>query len=202
MSAATRQKEGDVQPQNPTLIAICGIKGSGKSEVAGRLEGQLSAQRIRFAGPLKDMLRVLGLTDHEIEGHLKEEPCEKLCGRTPRHAMITLGTEWGRDLIGPSIWSRAWERRAAWALAGGANVLTEDLRFPNEYDAVRRLGGLVLRVLRPGVVAGEHESEAHALSFPADIQCYNDGNLDDLDYWITHILPGEIARATAAGSAA
>ena len=190
-----------MQLQKPILIAICGFKGSGKSKVASRLEGQLQAQRIRFAGPLKDMLRVLGLTEQEIEGHLKEQPCEKLCGRTPRHAMITLGTEWGRDMIGPTIWSHAWERRAAWALAGGANVITEDLRFPNEYDAIRRLGGLVLRVVRPGAIGGEHESEAHAMSFSADIQCYNDGNLEDLDYWITHILPGEITRALAARSA-
>ena len=197
MNAAPRQKVGNVNTAKPTLIGICGLKGSGKSEVASRLSDQLQARRIRFAGPLKDMLRALGLTEHEIEGHLKEEPCEKLCGKTPREAMVSLGTEWGRDLVGANLWSRSWERKAAWVLADGISVVAEDLRFPNEYDAIRRLGGLVLRVTRPGVVAGSHESEAHALRLPADIYCHNDGNLDDLEHWVNQVLPNRIALAEA-----
>ena len=43
------------------------------------------------------MLYQLGLGEAHIEGALKEVPCELLGGKTPRYAMQTLGTEWGRD---------------------------------------------------------------------------------------------------------
>lgn len=184
--------------KEPVLIAICGFKGSGKSTVASRIRWQLNARRVRFAGPLKGMLAAFGLTEDEIEGGLKEAPCEKLCGKTPRHAMITLGTEWGREMIGPDIWTRAWERAAKSALDQGLDVITEDLRFPNEFEAVRRLGGLVLRVVRPGLAAGEHESEAHAMSFQADIECSNDGDIDDLNHWAKRVFPSDLEFAVAA----
>lgn len=189
-----------MKTEKPILIGICGLKGSGKSEVAKRLEIALSARRVRFASPLKDMLRVLGLSEDEIEGRLKEAPCDKLCGKTPRHAMLTLGTEWGREMIGPNLWMGAWQRNALSHLAAGSNVITEDLRFPNEYEALVEAGGIVLRVARPGIPAGAHESERHAASFAAHIEFWNDGSLDDLAQWVDVVLPGEIdfvrSRAT------
>ncbi len=183
--------------EKPILIGICGLKGSGKSTVAKRLEVALSARRVRFVSPMKDMLRALGLTEEEIEGSLKETSCDKLCGQTPRHAMITLGTEWGREMIGGDLWANAWQRSARAYLASGQNVITEDLRFPNERDALVGAGGIVLRVTRPGAALGEHESERHALKFAAHIECYNDGDLEDLAYWVDNVLPAELDRAVA-----
>lgn len=191
--------------QEPVLIGICGLKGSGKSEVASRLASSLSAHRVRFAGPLKDMLRTLGLTEREIEGDLKELPCDKLCGKTPRHAMLTLGTEWGRELIGPAIWADAWQWRVEAALGIGANVVTEDLRFPNEHAALIKSGGIVLRVERPGVSLDDsHESERHALTMQADIVFLNEGRLEDIDAWVEHVFPDllSIAIAQRTGSSA
>ena len=186
-----------MKTEKPIIIGICGLKGSGKSEVAKRLEIALSARRVRFASPLKDMLRVLGLSEDEIEGRLKEAPCDKLCGKTPRHAMLTLGTEWGREMIGPNFWMDAWQRNALSHLAAGSNVITEDLRFPNELDALINAGGIVLRVTRPGVKAGEHESEQHAKRFSAHVECYNDGTLDQLIEWVDMELPARIERFAA-----
>lgn len=194
-----------MEKQQPVLIGICGLKGSGKSEVASRLVASMSAHRVRFAGPLKDMLRALGLTEREIEGDLKEEPSDLLCGRTPRHAMVTLGTEWGRLMIGPELWADAWRGRIDVALAHGTNVVTEDLRFPNEHEALTRAGGIVLRVTRPGVEADlSHESERYALSMSADIEFFNSGRLEDIDTWVENVFPDllRIAVAQRSGGAA
>lgn len=52
--------------------------------------------RIRFADRLKKMLREgLGIPDEYIDGYKKNESCEWLCGRTARHAMVTLGYRMG-----------------------------------------------------------------------------------------------------------
>jgi hypothetical protein len=78
------------------LIALTGYAGSGKSTLADILACEHGFTVVKFAGPLKAMLRALGLDEREIEGDLKEQPCQLLAGHTPRRAMQTLGTEWGR----------------------------------------------------------------------------------------------------------
>ena len=100
------------------LIALTGLAGSGKTTAADYLVKAHGFACISFAGPIKSMLRTLGLTALEdieevFEGEGKEKPNRLLCGKSPRFAMQTLGTEWGRDLIGPDLWVNAWNRDGA-----------------------------------------------------------------------------------------
>lgn len=158
-----------------TVLAFTGLAGSGKSTAALHLVERYGFQRVRFAGPLKDMMRALGLTEAEIEGELKEKPCALLGGKTPRYAMQTIGTEWGRDLISQDLWIRAW-LAALDRVPAGLPVVVDDCRFPNEADAVLAAGGSIIRVVRPGAEAGAagHSSEAHEL--PADMVLHNEGS--------------------------
>ena len=148
-----------------TIIAFTGLAGAGKSTAAFHLVKSRGFERVRFAGPLKAMMAALGCTQAEIDGDRKELPCDLLGGKTPRHAMQTLGTEWGRDLIQPDLWIRAW-RHAVDALPAGVPVVVDDCRFPNEADAIKAAGGLLVRIERPGAgTASAHESEKHTLPF-------------------------------------
>ncbi len=155
------------------ILVLTGLAGCGKSTVAEYMAGLYGFERVRFASPLKNMLRVLGLNEAEIEGHLKEEPCDKLGGVTPRKAMLTLGTEWGREMIGKNIWTDAFKRMV---LGMSGNIVVEDCRFPNEVDICRSLGNaVVIRIERPGQTAASdptHESETHVL--PHDATVLND----------------------------
>lgn len=150
------------------IVGLTGPAGVGKSAVAAELVAH-GWRRIRFAGPLKAMLGVLlaaqGMPETEIarrlEGDLKEAPEPLLAGATPRWAMQSLGTEWGRSCLGAGLWVAAWERAAAAARAQGVPVVADDLRFPNEADAVGRLSGWVVELRRPGFGwSAVHESEA------------------------------------------
>ena len=149
----------DSQLVLPTVVGLCGAAGSGKTTAAAYLAERFGFERVRFAGPLKDMLRVLGLGDDEIEGGSKEKPSALLLGKTPRQAMQWLGTEWGRNLIGEDFWVNAWGTRAF----RFPSVVAEDVRFKNEADAIRRMGGIVVRIDCPwaGSASGAgHSSEA------------------------------------------
>ena len=53
--------------------------------------------------------------------------------------MQTLGTEWGRECIGPEVWVDVWKSNVQKWLDGGLNVVVDDMRFPNEWDAVKAL---------------------------------------------------------------
>jgi hypothetical protein len=159
------------------LIAFTGLAGSGKTTAAIRLVERHSYSRVRFAGPLKAMLRELGLTDAQIEGDQKEVPCDLLCGKTPRWAMQSIGTEWGRELIGPDIWINAW-RAEVDRLPPYQHVVAEDCRFPNEVEAIRAAGGVVARIERSGAgLAEAHISEQ--LELEACITLDNHGSKED-----------------------
>lgn len=124
-----------------SVIGLVGKAGSGKSEVAHHLVVNHGYVSTKFAEVLKNMLRTLGLTDEEIEGDLKHEPSLILLGATPRWAMQSLGTEWGRNCIDEDIWAYAWKRRVSDIIADGAyarrGVVVDDCRFLNEARFIR-----------------------------------------------------------------
>ena len=150
------------------IILLTGPAGSGKSAVARWMQTH-GYTVLRFADPLKEMLRAFGLGQNHTDGEWKEIPCDRLCGKTPRHAMQTLGTEWGRNLIGPDIWTRAWQRRVSTALG---NIVVDDCRFPNEVEAAREIGNTtVVRLNRVGAgIPGSHVSEQ---PLPCDFEVDN-----------------------------
>lgn len=145
----------------PNLIALCGPAQSGKSTCADELATYYGYTVVKFAGPLKDMLRSLGLNEQQIEGNQKEKQSDLLCGHSPRYAMQTLGTEWGRNLIGRDLWVNAWTARTSQIIRLGGRVVVDDCRFDNELKAVRELGGKAVKLWRPGVEAvNGHVSES------------------------------------------
>ncbi len=188
---------------HPTLppIGISGFAGSGKTTAANYLEREYGYTRLHIADPLRGMLwcllRDFGVPGLEIEAYLtgsrKEEviPC---LGVTSRQAQITLGTEWGRNLIDPDLWARLWERRAY----GVSAPMNDSVRFPNEETAIRNRGGFTILIVRPGcepaayrnrawkwlyqnfgVMRGVHASERVDRLNP-DYIVHNDGTLDEL----------------------
>ena len=177
----------------PPVIALTGLAGSGKSTASKYLVEKHGYQLVKFAGPLKDMLRAIGLNEVQIEGELKEEPCEWLQGATPRHAMQTLGTQWGRACIGPSFWIDLWVRRVNQIIAEGKRVVVDDCRFPNEADEVRKLGGVVWQLVGRGGIAGSHESEAGCGE--ADTEIRTTRGIDRLQQLLHNALLKNVAVA-------
>lgn len=166
------------------IIALSGAAGAGKSTGAAYLAQAYGFERIRFAGPLKAMLRAFlreagtpaPIIERMIEGDLKEQPAFVLGGQSPRYAMQHLGHNWGRQMMGDALWTSAWEAAATGALARGVpGVVCEDVRYENEAAVVRRLGGTVVRIMRPGdkLDVGSHASEQQPVV--PDVSVWNDG---------------------------
>ena len=162
----------------PRLLALTGEAGSGKSTATAYLVERHGYTLVKFAGPLKDMCRAVGMTEQEIEGGLKETQSDRLCGKTPRQFMQRLGTEFGRDCIGPAFWSNIWRGRTTAILAAGGRVIVDDCRFPNEAASIHELGGKIIRLTGRGGIQGAHQSEQGC--GVADAVVANDGCVMDL----------------------
>lgn len=172
---------GKYEPANdnlPPVVAFTGQAGSGKSTATRYLVEQHGYTLVKFAGPLKDMLRAVGLSEREIEGDLKEKPSYLLCGKTPRHAMQQLGTQFGRDIIGEDFWINLWRRRVEQVFSEAGRVVVDDCRFPNEASAIRRLGGDIYKLVGRGGIPGHHESERGCGD--EDLVIANDNSPDSL----------------------
>lgn len=186
------------------LIGFCGLAGSGKSTAAGRLIDRHRFVRHPFAGPIKLMIAALmnaeGATAAEVQESLygaeKAKPTRFLAGASPRAAMQTLGTEWGRELH-TDFWLNAWG--LSWP--HGADVVVDDVRFSNEAAQIRAMGGVVIRVERADVAALAGKAALHASErqvFTPDAVLVNNGDVAALcaavDAIVGHLAPSAAAR--------
>jgi hypothetical protein len=162
---------------------------SGKSTVAVRLADQVWVKTLKFAYPLKQMVATLleDVLDANaapvadfIDGPFKEAPIGELGGLTPRRLMQTLGTEWGRALD-VDFWVRVMEARLNHFPPAGPCAVVDDMRFPNEYDMLKRRGALMVKIVRGAEhYEGTHASEGALDSHAFDVTIHNDGTLEDL----------------------
>lgn len=172
------------------LIGLSGKAGSGKTAVTNYLTTMGFGTR-KFAGPLKSMLwDLLGSqgvepedTHRFLEGDLKEVPTDLLGGKSPRHAMQTLGTEWGRGQLHEDFWVEAALRNLDLDVLEdpARDLIFDDVRFPNEALAIRNRGGIVVNIIREDAPqVGLHLSEDALMDFAFNYVIYNDADLDTL----------------------
>lgn len=102
---------------------------------------------------------------------------------TPRRFMQLLGTEWGREMISPSLWTDIWRNDLAESAVehfGDILVVTEDCRFPNEAAAIRSEGGIVIGLTRDGAGSASGSGHSSETGIEPDFWIANDGSKDDL----------------------
>lgn len=167
------------------LVGITGVKRAGKDTAALPLK-QIGFQQLSFATLLKkwssEVLSGIGYSDDEVyefvHGSRKEEIIPHF-GKTTRELMQTLGTEWGRTFY-DNLWV---DLTLLPTLQGVQDYVISDVRFHNECDRIRELGGIVIRITRPGLETNEfslHESEVHIPKLRVTHDVVNDGDEKDL----------------------
>lgn len=175
----------------PPIIGLYSpVPQSGKTSVAEMLREHLYIRRA-FAAPLKEMtgtlLRHLYGSSLLLEDKDKETQWPGFNSLvTTRRVLQTLGTEWGRDLISPTIWVNA----AMNTLDRGGRYVFDDLRFPNEYEEIKRRGGVCWHISRAAnaKITTLHRSEGALVGKQFDAYIENDGTLKELSEIVNDIL--------------
>lgn len=164
-----------------TVIAFGGPMRSGKTTASKHLIEAHGFINHPIAIGVKDMCRVLGLTNEHLYGNLKEQPTDLLCGKSPRHALQTLGSEWGRTHISPTVWVEYWARTVPPNID---TIVIDDLRTVEGAKWMQARGVTLVNISRPGLDTSgsehQHETEKQFDRIPYDQTVVNDGSLDDL----------------------
>lgn len=140
------------------IVGITGFIGSGKDTVADYLVNFHEFRRESFAATLKDAISsVFGWDRTLLEGRTKEarewreqvDPwwAERLAmpTLTPRWILQYWGTEVCRKGFHDDIWIASLENKLR---NSRDNVVISDCRFPNEIEAIKRAGGMLVWVKR------------------------------------------------------
>ena len=185
----------------PLIVGIAGRKRSGKNSVAA-----LAARgflRLAFADHLKWLImQTWDMSFDQVFSDELKEQVDPRWGFSPRQALQQVGTEVGRKLH-----SDTWVRKTLDTIRRGSRGeevilpnfemgyfehitfdesyaqrwVIPDVRFPNEADAIRNQGGVIVKVTRPSLESTDtHDSETSVDLVEGDYYIVNDGSLDDL----------------------
>lgn len=144
----------------------------------------------KFAGKLKQIASILtGIPIENFEDQeFKKTEMDDVWAIngmpiTVRQFLQRLGTEAIRDNLHPNAWVNA-----LLANYKGDNWIITDLRFPNEFAALKRKDAILIRVVRPGLEHADHISETALDSYVFDEEIVNDGSINDLIPKVNEIL--------------
>lgn len=176
----------------PKLIGLySSAPQSGKSTVAEILKGH-GYKTVSFATPLKEMtirfLMGFGYSKGDAERIIKDK--DFVIGEVElrvRDIMQRLGTDWGREMIHKDVWIKMWESKQRLF----PFVVVDDMRFPNDYEMVKKRGGLMIMIDRDKARSQnreKHESEGALDGFDFDHVIYNNGSLSELEEKILSLI--------------
>lgn len=171
------------------IIGICGFATSGKDSIADILiELNSDFKRYAFADSLRSLAMEINPYFQEIHMDYKTALLEsydiaKLKYPIIRDFLVTLG-EGCRNNIHQDVWVESVVRKID---TNFPSVIT-DVRYPNEAEKIKSLGGIIWKVERNGVFAANITEGKSIELIEFDVLIQNNGNLDDLKNFISKIL--------------
>ena len=162
------------------VIGICGLKGAGKDTIGDIIcKNDDSFVKMSFADTLKDITAILMGWDREllqgstIESREWREKADDYWSNkfgkmiTPRIILQELGTNVLRNQFLQSIWVDSLQKKL---MEMDKNVVITDVRFPNEINMIKELGGTIYRVERGELPKWYHELNNLSLYLDADLK--------------------------------
>lgn len=154
------------------IIGISGKKYSGKTTLAKVIaECKSDTVIINFADALKEeVAKACDVTVEFIEANKKDF----------RTILQWWGTDFRRKFNKDNYWLARWIQKCKNLTPEPKLVIAADVRFKNEADLVKQLGGYLVRVERITNVIDNHPSETELDDYKFDLVVTNNGTLEEL----------------------
>lgn len=184
------------------ILGLSSKAGAGKDLSASlikELYPSYNFETRKFAGKLKQIVGILtGKSVEELElpevknSQLSPEWGMLIGGKieipTYRQVLQWVGTEAMRDVLHTNVWCNALFADYKGNCKKGncecncyPNWLISDVRFPNESNAIKERGGLLIRLERPNLILMDHPSETSLDDYNGfDAVIENNGTIEDL----------------------
>jgi hypothetical protein len=165
---------------------------SGKSTFAqAMLNAVPGAQLLKFADGMRDAVVSVVAPffeggSEEVENWLSDDRKDTrlipTLHVTLRHMLQTIGHEWGRTHIHQDLWVKRVKQRIT-KLHNVPLIVIDDLRYENEYEMLRDLDAVMVRIKRPFTMDATtlHPSDARLESMVWDMEVSNSRTAHQLE---------------------
>ena len=188
------------------IIAFCGKKRSGKDTCGDYLKFYHGFSKYSFASPLKRFVKdTFMMNDDQVSGDKKEEIDERW-GISGRRLQQLVGTDLMRKtlpeldegfnkFIGDNIWVKRFYYHYM-SLTVPLDYTITDLRFLNEAEMIKSMGGYIVKIIRPELQDNDnHQSEMEMEKITPDYTIINDSSVSMLSFQVSKIYK-EILNGT------
>jgi hypothetical protein len=175
------------------ILGLSGFARVGKDTVRAHLERVHGFQGLAFADKVREWALHLNPYFPELQesySSLLQRLGYDLAKREHKQVrdyLIKIG-HGARKIFHGDIWVDALLHPDKLISLGDRCLVISDVRYPNEATRIRELGGFVIRITRPGVVAVD-PTEAESLAQTGhDYEINNDGSVEALGAAVDRIL--------------
>ena len=184
---------------NHFIVGIMGPKRSGKDTAAKLLVRYHRFRTCSFASFLKEGCRSFFMLSHDQLYGEQKDVIDPRWNTTPRRIYQVVGTDMLRKQLkkfipeinmgsDTTIWCRDFR---FWLdnFKTPQRIVVPDVRFKDEANLIRDLGGIIIQIDRPSVENNDsHESEQEYKSIQADVTITNDGTISSLEEKVTEFI--------------
>jgi hypothetical protein len=180
--------------QQPILIGFLGQKRVGKDTCADYLVEKYGFQKYAMATPMKDAIKIIfKLSDEQLYGNAKEI-VDPRWGVTPRELMNFIGVDTLKIRL-PELYPQigdVYVKHLEIILQENpeSSFAMSDLRFQTDVDAIKKLGGIIVKVTRPQLInKDQHISEKGIENIHGiDYEIVNDSSVAGLQVKVKEII--------------
>lgn len=163
------------------LIGLIGKKYSGKDTFGNFLIQYYQFHKKAFADPLKECCKTLfHLSDEQLNDCELKETIISEWNLSPRQIMQKVGTDLFRNHFHEEFWLKLFE---IWYKEHShLNIVCTDVRFENEAELIKKLGGILIKIDRPIQFMDYDNHESEQLLFNLyDFTIINDSSIDEYE---------------------
>jgi GTPase SAR1 family protein len=168
------------------IIGFSGLAGAGKTTAANYFVEQ-GFRKDAYARVMKQVVsQLFSIPIEKLLGDAEQKnQVDLFWGLSYRRILQRFGTEACRHTFGEDFWEKVlWSNHRNMDY----DLVIDDVRFPNEAEAILRKGGIMIEIIRPGIEQMDHASEIPLPEGLLSHRVINENSIENLHHTLKWLL--------------